>query len=307
VFSAINSLTLSSALAAILLKPPGARRDPLAWLLDTVLGWFFRLFNWSFRIGTGAYARFVGLLLRGSVVVLAVYGGLLALTTWVFTLYPIGFIPRQDQGWLLVNVQLPDSASVQRTQQVLQQIDRIARGTQGVAHTAAVAGFSILMSTNSSNFGSMFIILDPFEDRRASQLSANAIMVTLREEFRQIKGATFGVFGAPPVPGIGIADGFKLMVEDRGALGLDSLQHYTDLLAEKGRQQRHLIVVPTIFRSSTPQLYMDIDRVKAESLGVSMSDINDTLQMYLGSLYVNNFTAFRTVVAGHHPGRRQIP
>jgi multidrug efflux pump len=205
----------------------------------------------------------------------------------------VGFIPHQDQGWLLVNVQLPDSASVQRTREVMARLDRIARETPGVAHTAGVAGLSLLLTTNSSNFGSMFVILDPFDRRQSPELTANAILARLREEYaRQIKDATVSLFGAPPVPGIGIADGFKLLVEDRGALGPDALQHYTDALADKARAQPHLIVAPTLFRSNTPQLFMDIDRTKAESLGVSLGALNNTLQVYLGSMYVNNFNAF---------------
>ncbi len=293
VFSAFNSLTLSPALAALLLRPRGAKRDPLTWLLDIGLGWFFKLFNWTFQIGTQGYGRLVGWLLRGCVIVLLLYAGLLGGTAWVFSIYPVGFIPRQDQGWLLVNLQLPDSASVQRTREVMAQLEKIAHETPGIAHTASVAGLSLLLTTNSSNFGSMFVILDPFDQRRSPELTANAILAKLREEYaRRIKDATVSLFGAPPVPGIGIADGFKLMVEDRGTLGPEALQHYTDTLADKARTQPHLIVAPTLFRANTPQLFMDIDRTKAKSLGVSLNALNNTLQVYLGSMYVNNFNAF---------------
>src|SRR5262249_29721243 len=157
VFSAFNSLTLSPALAAILLKPHGARRDPLAWLLDTALGWFFRLFNWTFGIGTAGYAWVVGRLLRVSLLVLLAYVGLLVLTWEVFRVAPTGFIPQQDQGRIICNIQLPDSASQERTQEAVAKIEAIARQTPGVAHTVTISGLSFVLQADSPNFASMFI------------------------------------------------------------------------------------------------------------------------------------------------------
>jgi len=293
IISALNSLTLSPALAAILLKPHGAKRDPLAFLLNTTLGWFFALFNKTFQFGTQFYARIVGMLLRISVIVILVYAGLLAVTGWMFTWYPVGFIPQQDQGWLLVNCQLPDSASLQRTKEVLARIDRITREVEGVRHTTGVAGLSLLLNANSSNFGSMFVILQPFDERRKAELHAEAIMTRLRERYAdEIQDASISVFGAPPVPGIGMASGFKLMVEDRGSLGSMSLQTYTDTLVDQGQQVPKLIVVPTMFRAATPQLYMDVSRTKARSLGVSIEELDSAVQTYLGSAYIGNFNAF---------------
>ncbi len=293
VFSAINSLTLSPALAAILLTHRSGRRDPLAWLLDKTLGWFFKLFNRSFEFGTHIYTKFVGLTLRFSVIGLLIYVGLLGLTWKMFTLVPVGFVPQQDQGWLLVNVQLPDSSSVQRTKAVMHQIEQIALKTPGVAHTLGISGMSILLTANSSNFGSMFIVLDEFEHRRTPELYANAIMAKLKDEFStEIRDASIRVFGAPPVPGIGVASGFKLMVEDRGSLGMAELQRGTDALVEAGQKQPGLFAVSTLFRSNTPQLFMDIDRSKAQALQVPIQEINTTLQSYLGSLYVGNFNEF---------------
>ena len=166
VFSAFNSLTLARRWRPSCCKPHGAARDPLTWLLDLVLGWFFRLFNAAFDAATAVYARVVGGLLRVSVLVLLVYGGLVVLTYWVFERAPTGSSRDQDQGRLIVNVQLPDSASVQRTQEVMAQVEKIARETPGVAHTITVAGMSFLLSANSSNFGSMFVVLDPFDERQ---------------------------------------------------------------------------------------------------------------------------------------------
>jgi multidrug efflux pump len=235
----------------------------------------------------------VGILLRTCVIVLLLYVGLLGVTGWMFTWYPVGFIPQQDQGWLLVNCQLPDSASLQRTKEVMARIGQLTRDLPGVRHTTGVAGMSLLLNANGSNFGSMFVILDPFDERRKSGLRAETIMARLQEQCAaQIRDATVSVFGAPPVPGIGMASGFKLMVEDRGSLGPQSLQTYADTLVEQGRQQPRLVVVPTMFRAETPQLYMDINRTKARSLGVRIQDVDDTLQVFVGSAYVGNFNAF---------------
>lgn len=293
VLSAINSLTLSPALAVILLRPHHAAPDLLTRFLNMVLGWFFTLFNRAFQISGDVYAWSVGGLLRVNVLVLAVYGGLLWLTVWLFGFYPVGFIPQQDQGWLLVDAQLPDSASVQRTAAAMEELAKIARQTPGVEHTMAVAGQSVLLQTNSSNFGSIFVILKPFDERRDPDLSANSIIAHLRSQFAaRTRAARVAVYGAPPVPGIGMAAGFKLMVEDRGSLGLESLQKSTDALVDSSARKPHMIVMPTMFRSNTPQLFMDIDRTKVESLGLSLDDVNQTLQIYLGSYYVNNFNEF---------------
>ena len=293
VISAFNSLTLSPALAAVLLKPHGARRDWLTVAIDLLFGWFFRGFNWGFTRSTNVYTRTVGRLLRGSAVALALYGGLLLLTWWGFTRVPTGFIPEQDKGYLLVNVQLPEAASVERTRAVISQLDQLARSMDGVGHTLGVAGMSILLQANAPNFGSMFVILKPFDDRRAPELRDKAIAAKLRRIcYQKFPGAAISVFGAPPVDGLGTAGGFKLMVEDRGDLGLANLQQATDTLIERANRQPGLVGLFTLFRSNTPQLFADIDRTKAKSLGVGVGDIFNTLQVYMGSLYVNNFNQF---------------
>ncbi len=292
-FSAFNSLTLSPALAAILLRPREGNRDLLTRLLDGVCGWFFKSFNAIFSTSTAIYAWVVGKMLRISLLVLLAYGMLVVLTYWVFEKAPTGFVPQQDQGRLIVNVQLPDSASLQRTEETLALIDKITRATPGVAHTAAVAGYSFMQSANSSNFGSIFVILDPFEKRRSPRLRDTAIMAQLHQAWhKHVKEAQVNAFGAPPIPGLSVAGGFKIMVEDRAGLGLPTLQQQTDALIQKLQNEPGLASVTTQFRSNTPQLYMDIDRTKVESLGLSLDDVNQALQMYLGSLYVNSFNAF---------------
>jgi multidrug efflux pump len=294
VFSAINSLTLSPALAAILLRPRhGVRRDPLTWLLNVAFGWFFRLFNAIFGASTAGYAWIVGRLLRINVLVLAAYGVLLALTYTTFNGAPRGFVPQQDQGRIMVGVQLPDASSLQRTRAALAKVEDIARNTKGVAHTLTVAGFSFVQGANGSNFGSMFITLDPFSERKKPDLTDEAIMARLRPQWaRQVKDALVLAFGAPPIPGLSVAGGFKLMVEDRGGLGLSVLDRQTEEFIRKLQKLPALVGVSTQFRSTTPQLYMDIDRTKVASLGIPLNDVNQTLQIYLGSLYVNSFNAF---------------
>ncbi len=292
-FSAFNSLTLSPALAAILLKPHAQRRDPLTWLFNLLLGWFFWLFNVLFGAGVKAYSWTISWLLRGSVVVLGVYVGLLLLTGWVFKTAPTGFVPDQDQGRLIVNIQLPDSASLQRTINTTALVEKIAHETPGVAHTVTVSGMSLVASVNSSNFATLFIILDPFDKRKSQELKADAIMARLRRECaKRIKDGQVTVFGAPPIPGLSVASGYKIMVEDRSGVGLDPLQQQTDAVVGKLQQDPTVVGSLTQFRSNTPQLYMDVDRIKVQSLGVSLSDVDQTMQIFLGSLYVNSFNEF---------------
>ena len=197
--SAFNSLTLSPALAAIMLRPHGAKKDLLTRGLDLVFGWFFRGFNAWFHGMTGGYERVVRLCIRGTAAALLIYVGLLVLTYHSFSVVPTGFIPEQDKGYLLVTAQLPDSASVQRTREVLARMDKIALATPGVKATMGVAGQSFLLNANGSNFASMFVILKEFHDRKGPGLSAGEIEAKLRGEFRtEVKDALVGVFGRRP-------------------------------------------------------------------------------------------------------------
>ncbi len=257
------------------------------------LGWAFGGFNRAFDWMTHHYGRAVGRALRLSVVVLVVYVGLLGLTWWTFLRAPTGFIPQQDQGRLIVTVQLPDSSSLERTEDVVAQVDKICRDTPGVRHTVGFAGIAFVLQANSPNFASMFIVLDPFDERQKPELRDTAIMARLRKAWTaKIKDAVVTVNGPSAIPGIGAAGGFKFVVQDRGDLGLVELQKQTDAVVRKLRQVGGLDNVATQFRSSTPQLRLDIDRTKVASLGVSLNDVNQTLAMYLGSLYVNSFNEF---------------
>ena len=293
VISAFNSLTLSPALAALLLKPHGAKRDWLTAGMDFAFGWFFRLFNQGFTRSTALYSRAVGSLLRISAVVLLVYGGLLYLTYWGMARMPTGFIPEQDKGYLLLNVQLPDGAAVGRTRDVMQRIERIARKTPGVAHTVAITGQSLLLGANASNFGSMYVMLDDFHHRRGRDRTADAITSRLRAKCQtEIQDAIVSIFGAPPVDGLGNAGGFKFMVEDRGNLGMNALQESADAMVARGNETPGLQGMFTSLRADAPWVYLDIDRIKARSMGIDIGDVFDALHVYLGSLYVNNFNEF---------------
>jgi multidrug efflux pump len=261
--------------------------------VNAVLGWLFRCFNRFFDGMTEVYGWMVGRSLRMSVIVLMIYGGLLFLTYGTFKRAPLGFIPEQDQGRLILSVQLPDSASLQRTAAQMAIVEKICLETPGVAHTVSLAGMSFLLQANASNFGSMFIVLDAFDDRQAPQLTADGIMARLRKEFRErVPDAVVAVRNSSAIPGLGTAGGYKLIIEDRGGRGFVDLQRETDELVAAMKKEPGLATASTEFRSRTPQLYLDIDRTKAESLGLSFDDVNQTLTMFLGSLYVNSFNEF---------------
>ncbi len=293
IFSAINSLTLSPALAAILLKPHGAKRDPLSRLLDSGLGWFFAIFNRLFEVGTTLYSRMVALLLRASLIALLVYGGLLLCTYWEFTHTPTGFVPNQDKGYLLLNVQLPDSASLQRTEQVMAQVEAIARKTPGVAHTVGISGQSLIQDANAPNLGSLYVMLEEFAKRHGSGMSADALADRLRAACgASVREALVSIFGAPPIDGLGTTGGFKIMIEDRGHLGGAQLQQVCDRIVDQANRMPGLEGVVHSSRASTPWLYLDIDRTKCLALGLSFDDVVNNLQIHLGSYYVNNFNEF---------------
>ncbi len=294
VISAFNSLTLSPALCALVLKPHGAPKDPLARVLDFLLGGFFRGFNKAFDVTIGGYGASVALLLRGSVIVLLIYVGLLGLTWVGFARVPTGFVPEQDKGYLVVNAQLPDGASLERTEAVSQQMAAIAKEVPGVAHTITMPGYSVLTATNLSNVGGMYVVLEEFDHRKGDpNKSASAIGGELRRRFRaEIDEALVVAFGAPPIDGLGSTGGFKLQVQDRGDAGTEALQEATQGLAQTGNDQPGLVGLFSSFSASQPQLYVDIDRTKAKAAGVQLDDVFDTLQIYLGSAYVNDITKF---------------
>ena len=263
----------------------------LAGLVNRGLGAFFRGFNWMFDRGIAAYGAAIGLLVRVAVIVLLIYGGLMFLTYLGFSTVPIGFIPEQDKGYLVINAQLPDGASLERSENVVARLTEIAAKTPGVSHTIGVPGYSVLLATNLPNVGGMFVTLEPFEDRKGKdELSAKAVATALREQFGAIQEATVVVFGAPPIDGLGSTGGFKLQVQDRGSFGPAALQEAVDGLAAAGNDDPKLAGLFTSFRSSQPQLFVELNRSQAKMQGVSITDVFQTLQAYLGSAYVNDFT-----------------
>lgn len=267
------------------------------WLLtgaiNRLLGLFFAGFNKAFGWLTAGYAGGVRLAIRGTAVVLLIFGGLLYATYYGLTTVPTGFIPSQDKGYLLVNIQLPDAASLSRTQAVLARLDELVRKLPGVAHTLGVAGQSSLLATNGSNLASMYVVLDEFEKRHSPELYSDRIAAEIRKlAYAEIREAEIGVFGAPPVDGLGTAGGFKIMVQDRSGFGTEVLAEQTQNLVAKAREDSDLIGVFTMFRANVPQFYVDIDRTKCKSSGVALSDVFNTLQTNLSAYYTNDFNQF---------------
>jgi multidrug efflux pump len=359
--SAFNSLSLSPALTALLLRPREKHTEPplprlafplvggylgfkyiapliesrwppalggpwaclfattvlcavLCWFLgnplNALLGGIFRRFNAAFTRATKGYVGLVRGFLRVSAVVLLVYGGLVGVTWWEFNRIPRGFIPSQDMGFLMVNVQLPDSASLDRTDAVMRKIEAIAGPIPGVRHVAGIGGQSFVLSAAGSNFGSLFIGLKDYSERRDPDRSSDSIANKLRQQFAaQIPDAGVAVFGPPPVRGAGRAGGFALMIEDRGDAGPAALQKQLDNLVRQGSQTPGLLGLFAVFRANVPQLHVDPDPGACMMRGVNMLDFAETLGVYEGSLYCNDFNLFgrtwQVVVQAEPEFRRQ--
>jgi len=292
VISAFNSLTLSPALSALLLKPRGAAPDRLQRLIDAAFGWLFRPFNRSFSRGAKGYLRGVGRVLRAGVVVLAVYGGLIGLTAVGFWTTPTGFVPPQDKQYLVAFAQLPDAATLDRTEDVIRRMGDIALKQPGVDHAVSFPGLSINGFTNSPNSGIVFATLKPFEQRTGRGQSAAAIAAALNQKFGAIQDAYIAIFPPPPVQGLGTIGGFRLQVEDRGSAGFEELYKQTQNLIAKGGATPGLAGLFSSFQINVPQIHADVDREKAKSQGIELQDVFDTMQIYLGSLYANDFNRF---------------
>jgi multidrug efflux pump len=290
--SALNSLTLAPALCAILLRPHDAPKDWFSKLWDLLFGWFFHLFNKAFEFLSDVYAKAVAWTIRHPVLPMSIYASLIGLTIYGFQTMPTGFIPKQDMGYLITMVQLPDGASVERTTEVVERVVNIIKQQRGVAHAVSYAGYSGTTRSNSSNYGSIFIIPEPFEERRKHGPHADVIQRELQEKLSKITDATVFVINPPPVRGLGTAGGFKFLVQDRLGYGYRELQKATDDLILACNADPKLSNVFTTFRATTPQLYADIDRTKASMLNVPISNIFEALQINLGSAYVNDFNMF---------------
>ena len=295
VISAINSLTLSPALAAILLKDHHAPKDAFSRGLDKLFGgWLFAPFNRMFERASNRYVGTVRRVLRGSSIAMLVYGGLLVLGYLGFSSTPTGFVPQQDKQYLVAFAQLPDAATLDRTEVVIKRMSEIASKHPGVENTVAFPGLSINGFTNSPNSGIVFVTLKDFGLRKDENMSAGAIAAELNGQFGEIQEAYLAIFPPPPVQGLGTIGGFRLQIQDRGNLGYEELYTQTQNILNKARQLPELnpMSLFTSYQVNVPQVDAAIDREKAKTHGVAISDIFDTLQVYLGSLYANDFNRF---------------
>ena len=307
IISAFNSLTLSPALCALLLRPHGAPKDPFQKLLDFSLGWFFRgferVFGWVLKSYTGLVSRFVRLALFA----LLLYGGLLALAWFGFRTVPSGFIPPQDKGYLIAMLQLPDSASLERTRATTLELGKAVRDLPGVHSTIEIPGYSPLSGASASNAAAIFIILKEFSERKSPDLSSNAILGSVMQKLSAITDGMAVAFPPPPVDGMGSVGGFKIMIQDRSASGLNELQAQLQQVIAEGSKEPSMAGLFTTFRANVPQIHIEIDRPKLKQMGVSLTEIFNALQIYMGSLYINDVTMFgRTyrVTAQAEPSQR---
>ncbi len=292
VISAFNSLTLSPALSAILLLPHDAPKDRLTRGIDRAFGWLFRPFNRLFHRGADQYVAGTRKLQGKGAAALALYAGLMALTWFGFTHVPSGFVPTQDKQYLIAFAQLPDAASLDRTDDVIKRMSALALKQPGVLNAVAFPGLSINGFTNASNSGVVFVTLKPFDQRRSASLSAGAIAGALNQKFGSIQDAYIAVFPPPPVTGLGTIGGFRMQIEDRGQLGFNELYAQTQKLIAAGRKDPALAGLFSSFQVSVPQVDVNVNREQAKAEGVNLADAYQTMQAYLGSVYVNDFNRF---------------
>jgi hydrophobe/amphiphile efflux-1 (HAE1) family protein len=288
VISAFNSLTLSPALCATLLKSHDAPKDRLARWMDAGLGWFFRPFNSAFTWAGHKYSNGVAGILRKSAIALIVYAGLVFLTYKSFNAVPSGFIPTQDKQYVIAFAQLPDGSSLDRTTEVMKKMSEIGLANKGVESAVAFPGLSIANFSVKPNAGIVFFCLKPFEDRKAPELGGLAIVGALNAQFSQIQEAFVMTVPPPPVNGLGVTSGFKMYIEDRSDLGYGALFQNTQGLVQKANQNTNLYAAYSTFTVNVPQLQADIDRAKAKAQGVPLQKIFESMQIYIGSLYVTD-------------------
>jgi multidrug efflux pump len=292
VISAINSLTLSPALAALLLQDHQAPKDRLTRIIDALFGWLFRRFNALFHRGSNAYATGVRRAISTKAMMLVVYVAFLGATGFLFRTVPGGFVPGQDKQYLVGFAQLPDAATLDRTEDVIRRMTDIGLKHPGVESAVAFPGLSINGFTNSSNAGIVFLTLKPFAQRQDPSLAAGAIAGELNQQFAAISEAVIAMFPPPPVQGLGTIGGFKLQIEDQAGLGYEALDQATKEFLAKAAAAPELAGLFSSYSINVPQLYADVDRAKARQLRVPISEVFSTLQIYLGSVYVNDFNKF---------------
>lgn len=287
VFSAINALTLSPALSALLLRAPQPGKGPVAW--------FFKKFNQFFDWITAGYGVIVGSLTRKAarsmLLLVLVMGGIYAIGKFV----PSGFIPDEDKGYLFVAIELPEGASLQRSDEILKQVEGIVNSTEGVRSALAISGMNILNSLNVSNSALMFIGLEDWEERQNPELHAKAIAARWNKKFYAIPGARVFAFGPPPLPGYGNVSGFTMQLQERSGGTVDQLAGYVDQVIAAAAKRPEIGRISTTFQPATPQVKVELDREKARTLGVPVDSVFQTLQAYLSGMYVNDFAKFGRV------------
>ena len=293
VISAFNSLTLSPALCAIMLKPHGAKHDLPERIMHACLGWFFKLFNLGFDKATTRYSGLVGFLTRRSAIVLLLYAGLLAATYLGFMKVPTGFIPNQDKGYGIAVGILPDATNRHQTDALGEQVSKAINAVPGVDHTILISGYSMLNGATDSSSFSIFVTYKAFDERKGDPAqSGDAIIANIRKLARDFPQGMVLAFGPPAVSGMGNVGGFSMQLQDRVGAGFGVLQAATQRLIKAAESQPALTGLSTTFRPDTPQFFVDIDREKVQSMGVPLSNVFQTLQVYLGSAYVNDFTLY---------------
>jgi HAE1 family hydrophobic/amphiphilic exporter-1 len=282
VISAINAVTLKPAQCAVYLRPTPVKKN-----------FFYRGFNAVYDCCEGIYTRIVTIAVRQTALVMLLFLGLVALTGWCFVQLPTGFVPSEDQGYAIIAVQLPDAASQERTRAVTRKVNAILEETPGIRSWFLLGGMSLVDSSVASNAATMFMTFTPFEERASDpSLSQDAILGALMGKLQAVREATIFAFPPPAIRGLGVAGGFEMKVEDRGGVGLATLQEVVQSMVRKANGQSSLVGVRSTFRAGVPQIYVDVDRVKAKTLGVPLDSVFGTMQAALGSVYVNDFNKF---------------
>ncbi len=291
--SMVNSLTLSPALCALFLQGPKDKKDIFGRFIEKTVGWFFRLFNKSFDASRKGYLSVVRQAIRWKYVSLSIYALLLALTFFMFKKVPTGFIPQTDQGVMFVNVELPEGASIERTTTVMDKVEKVLRETPGIDHTINRIGSSSVTRASAPNTGTVICIFESFEGRKDNDgKSLDAIVAHVSAEFSKIKEARVLAFPAPAIRGLGSTGGVKMMIQDREGGDPGRLQDTIAGLVGKSAAEPEWSRVFSLYRAKTPQLYIDINRVQAKSMDVPIKNISEALQIYLGSIYVNDLNLY---------------
>ena len=279
--SAVNALTLKPAQCAVYLRPATGPRNA-----------FFRGFNRIYARAEHAYVRLIGAMVGRPGRTMVAFLALIAITFWGFTSLPTGFLPVEDQGYVIAGIRLPDAASQARTRRAVEQVNQIIAELPGVADWTSVGGRSVLDNTVASNAATFYVIFEPWEERTDPSLSQDAILANLRQRLSEVQEASSFAFAPPSIRGLGVAGGFQMQLQDRGGVGLPALQQMVDEMVRDGDAQSGLAALNSTFRAGVPQLFADVDRVKARSLAIPLTSVFDTLQAYLGSTYVNDFNLF---------------